>query len=103
MASHRIPAAATTIEDLSAPDANGATVRCRVYQHTRAGHTRPEFYVVQYRETDSGRVEPGSRSTAQFTGARARARLDAAMAASRRMFAKANAAAAPPGGAAAGP
>jgi hypothetical protein len=89
MANHRIPAASTRIEDLSAPDANGATVRCRVYRHTRAGYSRPDFYVVQYRETGDGRVEPGSRWTQQFTGPRAQVRLDAAMASARSQFADA--------------
>ena len=74
-----------------APGANGATVRCRVYEHTRAGHARPMFYVVQYRLTAAGRVDRATRVTSQFSGARARARLDAEMTAVRAMLAAASA------------
>jgi len=91
MANHQIPRTAERIEQLEAPDADGATVRCRVYRHTRAGHARPMFYVVQYRLTAAGRVDRASRVTSQISGARARARLDAEMTTVRAMFAAANA------------
>jgi hypothetical protein len=89
MANHQIPRAAEMVEQLEAPDADGATVRLRVYQHTRAGHTRPEFYVVQYRLTPDGRVDRPSRVTRQFSGARAETRLDTAMVPARAAFADA--------------
>jgi hypothetical protein len=90
MANHQVPRTAECTETLEAPDAAGATVRCRVYRHTRAGHSRPMFYVVQYRLTAAGRIDRGTRVTNQISGARARARLDAEMTGVRAMFAAAN-------------
>lgn len=89
MANHQIPRKAECIEDLSALADDGRVARLRVYQHTRSGHTRPEFYVLQYAELPNGRIDRSTRVTSQFSGARARVRLDTAMASSRAQFAAA--------------
>lgn len=87
MANHRIPRAAEPIETLAALADDGRTARLRVYRHTRAGHSLPDFYVVQYLLTPAGRVDRSTRVTTQFTGTRAAQRLEAAMAQSRALFA----------------
>jgi hypothetical protein len=79
MANHQIPRRAAKVEDLTGRDANGKTVKCIVYWHRRAGHTEPMFYVVQYRISALGGIEPGSRVTQQFSGARAEDRKEAEM------------------------
>jgi hypothetical protein len=91
MANHQVPRTAECIETLEAPDADGATVRCRVYRHTRAGHAQPMFYVVHYRLTPAGRIDRSTRVTNQISGARAQYRLDTELAAVRAMFARARA------------
>jgi hypothetical protein len=90
MANHEIPRRARQVEELTAPGADGVTVRCRVYEHTRQGHGRPMFYVVQYRLTAAGRIDRDTRVTNQISGPDARARLDAEMTETRRLFAEAN-------------
>jgi hypothetical protein len=88
MANHRIPRRRTTdVETLTCYADDGRIFRLRVYRHVREGHTRPEFYVVQYLLTAAGGVDRSTRVTSQFSGARAEARLQAAMTASRKMVA----------------
>ena len=54
MANHRIPLTAERIEALAAATDDGRIARTHVYRHTRSGHTRPEFYLVQYAEHPNG-------------------------------------------------
>jgi hypothetical protein len=89
MANHQIPQASERIEELICVTSEGRTARCRVYRHTRAGHSRPDFYVVQYLLTAKGRVDRDTRVTSQITGAHAQARLDAEMSEVRALFAQA--------------
>src|SRR6266851_1896809 len=78
MANHQIPKRARRIMDAFGIDADGHTIRCRVYTHTRQGHQHPMFYVVQYREAD-GRIDRNTRRTNQISGPNAQQRLDAEM------------------------
>lgn len=89
MANHRIPRASERIEDLTARADTGSVAHLRVYRHTRAGHSSPDFYAVWYLELPSGRIDRGTRTTRQYTGASAQARLDEELAASRAEFAAA--------------
>jgi hypothetical protein len=82
MANHEVPRTAKRIERIHGIDADGNVVTVSVYQHTRQGHSRPMFYVVQYREHDR-RIVRASRWTNQFSGPDARARLEADLAESR--------------------
>lgn len=87
MANHEIPRTAKRIERIHGIDADGNVVTCSVYQHRRAGHQYPMFFVVQYREINR-RIDRASRVTNQLSGPRAQYRLDTEMAAARRMFAE---------------
>ena len=87
MANHQIPRTAERIERIHGVDPDGNVVTCSVYMHTRAGHVHPMFYVVQYREL-SRRIDRSSRWTREFSGPRARANLDAAMAEVRPLLAE---------------
>lgn len=78
MANHQIPRTANRIEQIFGIDADGNIVVCAVYQHTRAGHTHPMFYIIQYRELDR-RIDRSSRGTREFSGPEARAHAEAAM------------------------
>jgi hypothetical protein len=86
MANHQIPRTAQRTECLYGIDASGDVVVCSVYRHTRAGHSFPMFYVVQYREQHR-RIDRGTRVTREFSGPDARVRLDAALAGVRTMLA----------------
>lgn len=87
MANHQISRSAERVETLFGIDGDGEVVRLVVFKHRRAGHEHPMFYVLQYREL-SRRIDRASRSTAQFTGPDAEARLDAELAVSRPLFAE---------------
>jgi hypothetical protein len=63
----------------------------KVYQHTRAGHSLPEFYALWFATMPGGRMDRATRITRQFSGATGRARLDAELAASRSEFTAASA------------
>jgi hypothetical protein len=89
MANHRIPGGAPPVEELTAADADGAPVVCRVYRHVRAGHTLPEFYILQFRRLPDGRMDRSSRVTQQFSGKTAETRLATEMTEIRRLFAEA--------------
>src|SRR5260221_11267744 len=86
MANHQIPKRARRIMDAFGIDADGHTIRCRVYTHTRQGHQQPMFYVVQYRET-AGKIDRDTRRTIQISGRNAQQRLDAEMAETLALFA----------------
>jgi hypothetical protein len=87
MANHTIPRSARCIESQYGVDAKGEVVVCKVFEHTRQGHDRPMFYVLQYR--CSGRaIDRPSRVTREFTGPHARQNLDAEMAETRKLFAE---------------
>lgn len=62
-----------------------------MYRHVRQGHTRPEFYVLQFARHPDGRMNRATRVTSQISGANAEARLEAEMAEVRALFAQANA------------
>src|SRR5260370_40624022 len=94
MANHEIPRTAERIERMHGIDANGDVVTLSVYRHTRAGHARPMFYVVQYREHNR-QIVRSARVTREFTGPDAAARLEAAISPSRRMLADSRISAAP--------
>ena len=87
MANHRIPRTSSLIEALAVIGGGGAVTRCHVFRHVRSGHSRPEFFILQYAELPSGRIDRSTRWTRQYSGARARARLDADMADVREQFA----------------
>ena len=87
MANHEIPRRAVRIERMHGIAADGSVVTCSVYEHTRAGHTRPVFFVVQYREVRR-RIDRGSRVTREFSGAGARVSLEAALGETRRLLAE---------------
>lgn len=87
MANHRIPLTAERIEALAAATDDGRIARTHVYRHTRSGHTRPEFYLVQYAEHPNGGIDRATRWTRQFSGATGPARLEAAMREVRAQFA----------------
>jgi hypothetical protein len=87
MANHNIPLTSDRIEAL-AVTAAGRTCRTHVYKHTRQGHTRPEFYIVQYAELPNGRIDRSTRWTRQFSGDSAPRRLERAMTVIRAEFAK---------------
>lgn len=91
MANHSIPRAAECIEELTALADDGRVAHLKAYRHVRSGHTRPEFYVLWYAEQVGGRMDRRTRVTQQFSGARAKVRLDAELTAARKMFAKARA------------
>ena len=63
---------------------------CRVYEHTRQGHALPEFYVLQFRRRDDGRMDRSTRVTNQISGKNARARLAKEMTEVRALFAEAD-------------
>jgi hypothetical protein len=86
VANHQIPRTARCIEDLTAPADDGRVAHLKAYEHTRAGHDRPEFYIVWYLDLPSGRIDRSTRVTQQYSGATGRARLDTELAASRKMF-----------------
>ena len=87
MANHEIPRTAHVIERIHGVDADGNVVTLAVYRHTRQGHARPMFYVVQYREV-SRRIDRGSRVTREFSGPGAAARLEQALGESRELLAE---------------
>lgn len=88
MANHQIPRRARRIERIEGRAANGQPAVCSVYEHTRQGHSQPMFYVVQYLLTDDGRIDRPTRVTNQVSGAGARARLEAELTETRRLFAE---------------
>jgi hypothetical protein len=79
MADQQIPRKATRITRAYGIDDDGHVIVLSVYQHTPKGDTLPMYYLVQYREVNR-RIQRGSRYTRQYSGPRARARLDASMA-----------------------
>ena len=56
-------------------DDDGNVIVLSAYEHTRRGHARPMFYLVQYREVNR-RIERGTRFATQYSGPAARSRLD---------------------------
>lgn len=82
MANHQIPRRARRIEQIHGIDADGQVVTCAVYEHTRAGHSFPMFYTVQYREAGR-RIDRPTRITNQLSGPGARQRLAAELAGTR--------------------
>lgn len=92
MANHQIPRGARRIERIEGVAADGRRAVCSVYEHTRAGHAQPMFYVVQYLLTADGRIDRATRVTNQVSGRNAPRRLRTEMAATRRMFAQSTAA-----------
>jgi hypothetical protein len=94
MANHEIPRTAQRVERMHGIDADGNVITCSVYQHTRAGHSRPMFYVVQYRERNR-RIDRSTRETRQFSGPAARAKLDDELTEARSLFAESRERAAP--------
>lgn len=87
MANHEIPRTADLIETLFGVADDGNPVVCKIFQHTRAGHSRPMFYVLQYRELNR-RIDRSSRVTREFTGPNAGQRLKTEIAAARLMLAQ---------------
>jgi hypothetical protein len=89
MANHSIPRASTLIEWQTAWADDGRTAHLKVYEHTRAGHSLPEFYALWFATQPGGRMDRSTRVTQQFSGKSGRARLDEELAASRAEFAAA--------------
>jgi hypothetical protein len=75
MANHEVPRTATRVERFFGIDAEGDVIVTSVYQHTRAGHAHPMFYVVQYRER-LRRIDRSTRWTREFSGPAARERME---------------------------
>jgi hypothetical protein len=85
MANHDIPRTATRIETLFGIADDGNILVFKTYEHTRAGHPRPMYFVLQYL-CDGRKLNRATRTTRQFTGHDARARLEAEMDEVRPMF-----------------
>lgn len=86
MANHQVPRRARRIEQIHGVDADGNVITCAVFKHTRQGHARPMFYIVQYRERNR-RIDRPSRVTREFTGPAAHLRLEAALKETRSLLA----------------
>jgi hypothetical protein len=87
MANHEIPKSAEHIERHHGIDADGNVVTLSAYRHTREGHTRPMFYLVQYREVNR-RIDRDTRWTREYSGTGAEDRMRHDLAPAIRMLAE---------------
>jgi hypothetical protein len=87
----RVPRANTReVERVHGIDDDRNVVTLVVFEHVRAGHAAPGFYVVQYRER-SRRTDRAPRVTRQYSGPRAAERLEADMHTPRELLAESRA------------
>lgn len=68
MGNAQIPKRADEIDREYGTAADGTRVEAVVYRHVPRGHTLPKFWVVQYRRTEAGRIDKGTRGTRQYSG-----------------------------------
>jgi hypothetical protein len=93
MANHKVPLKAERIERYHGIDADGNVVTLSVYKHVREGHTRPMFFLVQYREVNR-KIDRGSRWTREYSGPEAEATMRRDLAPAVEMLAESREAAA---------